>query len=46
MYPNKRVPVVVLQDGEQVVCEDMLWGFPKCKSGAWGTNFRTLKNSQ
>jgi len=29
MYPNKRAPVVVLQNGEHVVREDMLWGFPK-----------------
>jgi len=47
VYPNKRAPVVILQDGEHVVREDMLWGFPKYKPGAnWGTNFRTLKNSQ
>jgi len=47
VYPNKRAPVVVLQNGEHVVREDMLWGFPKYKPGAsWGTNFRTLKNSQ
>ena len=47
VYPNKRAPVVVLQDGEHVVREDMLWGFPKYKPGAnWGTNFRTLGNSQ
>jgi hypothetical protein len=37
----------VLQNGEHVVREDMLWGFAKYKPGAnWGTNFRTLKNSQ
>lgn len=47
VYPNKRAPVVILQDGGHVVREDMLWGFPKYKPGAnWGTNFRTLKNSQ
>ena len=34
-----------MQNGEHVVREDMLWGFPKYKPGAkWGTNFRTLKN--
>jgi putative SOS response-associated peptidase YedK len=43
VYLNKRAPVVVLQNGEHVVREDMLWGFPKHKPGAnWGTNFRTL----
>jgi len=47
VYPNQRAPVVVLQDGEPVVREDMLWGFPKYKPAAnWGTNFRTLKNNQ
>lgn len=46
VYPNKRAPVAVLQDGE-LVREDMLWGFPKYQPGAnWGTNFRTLRNSQ
>jgi hypothetical protein len=47
VYPNKRAPVVVVENGEHVVREDMLWGFPKYKPGAnWGTNFRTLKNGQ
>jgi len=47
VYPNKRAPVVVVQDGQHVVREDMLWGFPKHQPRAnWGTNFRTLKNSQ
>ena len=47
VYPNMRAPVVILQNGEHVVREDMRWGFPKYKPGAnWGTNFRTLKNSQ
>jgi putative SOS response-associated peptidase YedK len=47
VYPNKRAPVMVLQDGAHVVREDMLWGFPKYQPRAnWGTNFRTLKNSQ
>lgn len=47
VYPNKRAPVIVIEDGEPVVREDMLWGFPKYKAGAnWGTNFRTLNNSQ
>jgi len=27
------VPVVVLQNGEHVVGDDMLWGFPKYKPG-------------
>ena len=27
VYPNKRAPVVILQDGEHVVREDMLWAF-------------------
>jgi putative SOS response-associated peptidase YedK len=31
VYPNKRAPVAVLQNGEHVVREDMLWGFPKYK---------------
>src|SRR5580658_3484772 len=47
VYPNKRAPVVVVENGEHVVREDMLWGFPKYKPGAnWGTHFRTLKNGQ
>jgi putative SOS response-associated peptidase YedK len=47
VYPNKRAPVVVVENGEHVVREDMLWGFPKYEPGAnWGTNFRTLKNGQ
>jgi putative SOS response-associated peptidase YedK len=47
VYPNKGAPVVVIENGEHVVREDMLWGFPKIRAGAnWGTNFRTLDNSQ
>ena len=47
VYPNKRAPVVVIENGEHVVREDMLWGFPKYKPAAnRGTNFRTPKNSQ
>jgi putative SOS response-associated peptidase YedK len=47
VFPNKPAPVVVLRDGEHVVCEDMLWGFPKYQGGkTWGTNFRTLRNAQ
>ena len=47
VFPNKRAPVVVMQDGEHVVRDDMSWGFPKYKPAAdWGTNFRTLNNSQ
>jgi len=38
VYPNKPAPVVVLENGEHVVREEMLWGFPKYKPGAnWGT---------
>jgi putative SOS response-associated peptidase YedK len=47
VFPNKRAPVVVLQDGEHAVREDMLWGFPKVQGAkTWGTNFRTLRNAQ
>jgi putative SOS response-associated peptidase YedK len=43
VYPNRPAPVVVLQDGERIVREDMLWGFPPFRKGAgYGTNFRTL----
>ena len=46
VYPNRPAPVVVLQDGQHVVREDMLWGFPPFKPGAgYGTNFRTLKTT-
>ena len=45
VYPNKRAPVVVLQDGAHVVREDMLWGFPKFEGkGPYVTNFRHLKS--
>src|SRR5690242_18293656 len=33
VYPNKRAPMVVLQNGEHVVREHMLWGFPEVQAG-------------
>jgi putative SOS response-associated peptidase YedK len=37
--------VVIEQDGQRIVRQDMLWGFPPFKPGAgYGTNFRSLKN--
>jgi putative SOS response-associated peptidase YedK len=43
--PNRPAPVVIEQEGQRVVRQDMLWGFPPFKPGAgYGTNFRTLKN--
>ena len=43
VYPNRAAPVVLVEGGERVVREDMLWGFPPFKKGAgYGTNFRTL----
>src|SRR5436190_17247838 len=40
VYPNRRAPVLTLQDGQHVVREDMFWGFPPFKPGAgYGTNF-------
>jgi hypothetical protein len=45
VYPNRPAPVVVEQDGQRVVRQDMLWGFPPFRQGAgYGTNFRSLKN--
>ena len=45
VYPNRPAPVVIEQDGQRVVRQDMLWGFPPFKQGAgYGTNFRSLKN--
>jgi len=45
VYPNRPAPVVLEQDGERIVRQDMLWGFPPFKPGAgYGTNFRSLKN--
>jgi putative SOS response-associated peptidase YedK len=45
VYPNRPAPVVIEQDGQRIVRQDMLWGFPPFKPGAgYGTNFRTLKN--
>jgi putative SOS response-associated peptidase YedK len=44
VYPNHQAAVVVDQDDQRVVRE-MLWGFPPFKAGAGlGTNFRTLNN--
>lgn len=43
VYPNRRAPVLVMQDGEPVVREDMLWGFPPFGGkGTYTTNFRNL----
>jgi putative SOS response-associated peptidase YedK len=36
VYPNKRAPVVVLQNGQHVVREDMLWGFPSTSRAPTG----------
>ena len=37
--------MVIEQDGQRIVRQDMLWGFPPFKPGAgYGTNFRSLKN--
>jgi len=45
VYPNHPAPVVIEQDGQRIVRQDMLWGFPPFKQGAgYGTNFRSLKN--
>ena len=45
VYPNRPAPVVIEQDGQRVVCQDMLWRFPPFKPGAgYGTDFRSLKN--
>jgi putative SOS response-associated peptidase YedK len=45
VYPNRPAPVVIEQDGERVVRQDMLWGFPPIRQGAgYGTNLRSLKN--
>ena len=45
VYPNRPAPVVIEQDGQRIVGQDMLWGFPPFKAGAgYGTNFRSLKN--
>ena len=43
VHPNQRAPVVVLQNGQHIVHEDMLWGFPKYAK-TYGTNFRALNN--
>src|SRR6266851_4338992 len=44
VYPNRPAPVVVEQDGQRIVREDLLWGFPPFNPGAgYGTNFRSLK---
>ena len=45
VYPNRSAPVAVIQDGQRVVRQDMLWGFPPFRAGAnFATNFRTLTN--
>ncbi len=45
VYPNRPAPVVVVSDGQRIVRQDMLWGFPPFRQGAgYGTNFRSLKN--
>jgi len=45
VYPNRPASVVVVSDGQRIVRQDMLWGFPPFKEGAgYGTNFRTLNN--
>src|SRR5712691_10042534 len=44
VYPNRPAPVVIEQDGQRIVGEDMLCGFPPFKPRAgYGTNFRSLK---
>jgi putative SOS response-associated peptidase YedK len=44
VYPNHRAPVLVVQDGQPIMREDMLWGFPPFSSkGPYATNFRNLK---
>ena len=38
VYPNRPAPVVVEQDGQRVVRQDILWGFPPFRQGAgYGT---------
>jgi len=45
VYPNRPAPVVVVSDGQRIVRQDKLWGFPPFGQGAgYGTNFRSLKN--
>ena len=43
VYPNRSGPVVVAQDGQRIVREDMLWGFPPTQGGRHIVNFRNLK---
>jgi hypothetical protein len=31
VYPNRPAPVAIEQDGQRVVRQDMLWGFPPFK---------------
>jgi hypothetical protein len=39
--PNRRAPVLVMQDGEPVMRTHMLWGFPKFDGkGPYATTFR------
>ncbi len=45
VYPNRRAPVLVTQDGQPVMRTDMLWGFPPYGGrGPYATNYRTLNN--
>jgi putative SOS response-associated peptidase YedK len=45
VYPNRRAPVIVMQDGQPVARTDMLWGFPPYGGkGPYATNYRTLNN--
>jgi hypothetical protein len=39
IYPNRSGPVVVAQDGERIVREDMLCGFPPTTGGRHVVNF-------
>jgi putative SOS response-associated peptidase YedK len=44
VYPNQPAPVVVVQNGERIVREDLLWGFPKFGGkGPYAMNFRNPK---
>jgi putative SOS response-associated peptidase YedK len=33
VYPNRPAPVVLEKDGQRVVRQDMLWGFPPFRQG-------------
>lgn len=43
VYPNRTGPVVVVQDGQRIVRQDMLWGFPPTRGGRHIVNFRNLE---